>query len=81
MRTVTASAISDTVAALCIQANQTLPEDVSAALARCRRDEPWPLAKTTLDLLWDNMELAGQRQLPGYGHGLRLCGAGPGCPH
>ena len=64
MRTVTASAITDTVAALCIQANQTLPEDVSAALARCRRDEPWPLAKATLELLWDNMELAGQRQLP-----------------
>lgn len=64
MRTVTASAITDTVAALCIQANQTLPDDVSAALARCRRDEPWPLAKATLELLWDNMELAGQRQLP-----------------
>ncbi len=64
MRTVTASAITDTVARLCIQANLKLPEDVSAALARSRRTEPWPLAKTTLDLLWDNMELAGQRQLP-----------------
>ena len=64
MRTVTASAITDTVAQLCIQANLTLPEDVSAALAHSRRIEPWPLAKTTLDLLWDNMELAAQRQLP-----------------
>ena len=64
MRTVTASAITDTVARLCIQANLKLPEDVSAALARSRRTEPWPLAKTTLDLLWDNMELADQRQLP-----------------
>ena len=64
MRTVTASAITDTVARLCVQANLELPEDVSAALARCRRQEPWPLAKTTLDLLWDNVELAGQRQLP-----------------
>ena len=64
MRTVTASAITDTVARLCIQANLKLPEDVSAALARSRREEPWPLAKTTLDLLWDNMELADQRQLP-----------------
>ena len=64
MRTVTASAITDTVARLCLQANQKLPDDVSAALARSRRTEPWPLAKTTLDLLWDNMELADQRQLP-----------------
>ena len=64
MRTVTASAITDTVARLCLQANLKLPEDVSAALARSRRTEPWPLAKTTLDLLWDNMELAAQRQLP-----------------
>ncbi len=64
MRTVTASAITDTVARLCLQANLKLPDDVSAALARSRRTEPWPLAKTTLDLLWDNMELADQRQLP-----------------
>ena len=64
MRTVTASAITDTVARLGLQANLKLPEDVSAALARSRRTEPWPLAKTTLDLLWDNMELADQRQLP-----------------
>ena len=64
MRTITASAITDTVARLCVQANLKLPKDVSAALARCRREEPWPLAKETLDLLWDNMELAGQRQLP-----------------
>ena len=64
MRTVTASAITDTVARLCLQANLKLPDDVSAALARSRRTEPWPLAKTTLELLWDNMELADQRQLP-----------------
>ena len=64
MRTVTASAITDTVARLCLQANLKLPEDISAALARSRQTEPWPLAKTTLDLLCDNMELADQRQLP-----------------
>ena len=64
MRTITASAITDTVARLCVQANLKLPEDVSAALARSRREEPWPLAKETLDLLWDNMELAGEKNLP-----------------
>lgn len=64
MRTITAAAITDTVARLCIQANTHLPEDIVAALDRRRKEEPWPLAKETLDLLWDNMELAGQRQLP-----------------
>ena len=64
MRTITAAAITDTVARLCIQANTHLPEDIVAALDRRRKEEPWPLAKETLDLLGDNMELAGQRQLP-----------------
>ena len=52
------------MARLCIQANTKLPDDIVAALARDRKDEPWPLAKTTLDLLWDNMELAGEKDLP-----------------
>ena len=64
MRTITAAAITDTVARLCVQANTRLPDDIVAALDRRRKEEPWPLAKETLDLLWDNMELAGQRQLP-----------------
>ena len=32
MRTITAAAITDTVARLCIQANTHLPEDIVAAL-------------------------------------------------
>ena len=35
-----------------------------AALDRRRKEEPWPLAKETLGLLWDNMELAEQKDLP-----------------
>ena len=58
MRIITAAAITDTVARLCVQANTRLPDDIVAALDRRRKEEPWPLAKETLGLLWDNMELA-----------------------
>ena len=74
MRTISAQAITDTVARLCIEANTRLPKDVEAALAKARAEEPWPLAKNTLDLLWSNLS-AGHR------HGLRLCGAGHRCSH
>ena len=64
MRTVSAAAITDTVARLCIQANTKLPGDIAAALDRDRQAEPWPLARETLNLLWDNLELAGEKALP-----------------
>ncbi|MEA4932987.1 MAG: fumarate hydratase [Lawsonibacter sp.] len=64
MRTIQAAAISNAVAGLCIQANTKLPDDIVAALDRTRQEEPWPLAKETLNLLWDNMELAGEKHLP-----------------
>ena len=50
MRTISAQAITDTVARLCIEANTRLPKDVEAALAKARAEEPWPLAKNTLDI-------------------------------
>jgi len=64
MRTISAAAITDLVTKLCIQANTKLPDDIVAALDRDRKAEPWPLAKETLNLLWDNMELAGVKNLP-----------------
>ena len=64
MKTISAADLTRTVARLCIQANRHLPPDVTAALDRARGEEPWPLAKSTLDLLWDNLELADTRQLP-----------------
>ena len=64
MRTVSAAAITETVARLCIQANTTLPSDIAAALERSWESEPWPLARQTLGLLQDNLELAGQKALP-----------------
>ena len=64
MRTISAQEITSTVARLCIEANTHLPKDVEAALAKAREEEPWPLAKTTLDLLWSNLGAAAEKALP-----------------
>ena len=64
MKTISAAALTDTVAKLCIKANTSLPEDVAAALAAFRQAEPWPLAKETLGLLEDNLTLAKEKSLP-----------------
>ena len=64
MKTISAAEITQTVARLSIQANTHLPPDIVAALDRTRRDEPWPLARETLGLLWDNLELAEEKSLP-----------------
>ena len=64
MKIISTAAITEVVARLCIQANTRLPDDVAAALAKSRQEEPWPLARDILGLLWDNMELAGARELP-----------------
>ena len=58
MRTIPAAKLTEAVAALCIEANTRLPADVQAALDAARAAEPWPLAKTTLDLLWSNLGAA-----------------------
>ncbi len=64
MRTISAAAVTETVARLCVQANTRLPADVAAALDAAQRDEPWPLARETLDRLWENKELAEGESLP-----------------
>ena len=42
MRTISSAAVTDAVARLCVRANTQLPPDIVAALARSRREEPWP---------------------------------------
>ncbi len=64
MKTVTAQEITAAVAALCLQANLQLPQDVAAALQKARENEPWPLARDTLALLQDNLALAAGQKLP-----------------
>ena len=56
--------IADTVEALCIEANTTLPTDVKAALDHAQAAEPWPLAKETLGLLQKNLCVAAEKELP-----------------
>lgn len=64
MRTVTAAAITETVARLCVEANTRLPADVEAALAAARETEDWPSACEGLDLLQQNLAVAAKQQLP-----------------
>ena len=59
MREISAAAIADAVARLCIQANTCLPPDVRAAIARARREEDWPPAQEILDRIIENGELGG----------------------
>ena len=64
MRTVSAGAIRDAVADLCVRANRELPPDVAAALNAAYDAEPWPAARRGLDILKDNLRLAREKQLP-----------------
>ncbi len=64
MRTIHVQDITQLVSDLCIQANTQLPPDIISAMDSRRQNEPWPLAKTTLNLLWNNMEVANEKHLP-----------------
>ena len=59
MREISAGAIANAVARLCIQANTCLPPDVKSAIARARREEDWPPAREILDRIIENGELGG----------------------
>ena len=64
MRTITAQQIRDAVAALCVRANKELPEDIVRAMRAAAAEEPWPLAKSTLGVLCENIDAAAARALP-----------------
>lgn len=64
MRIVSSHQIRQTVAQLCVQANKQLPEDIVKAMETARRKELWPLAKDTLDRLYENIEAARTMDLP-----------------
>lgn len=64
MREIKAEAVTEAVAALCVQANNRLPPDVQAALEKAQKTEPWPLARETLGLLRRNLDLALEQDLP-----------------
>lgn len=64
MRNIDAKLIEDTVARLCIEANLCLPDDVTAAIERAEKEEPWGGAKKILSLLGDNVRIASEKMLP-----------------
>lgn len=64
MREIKAELITEAVRRLCISANRELPDDVEAAVRSARGNEPWPLAKKSLGILCDNLDLARERELP-----------------
>ena len=64
MREIDARLITDTVARLCIEANAALSPDMEKAVRTACCTEPWPLAKTTLSTLCDNLDAAKATGLP-----------------
>lgn len=64
MRTISVAEVRDTVARLCIEANQTLSPDLESALRKAAADEPWDLAQNTLNTLCENLDAARQTGLP-----------------
>ena len=64
MRTISAAEVRDTVARLCMEANQTLSPDLESALRKAAADEPWDLAQSTLNTLCENLDAARQTGLP-----------------
>ena len=64
MRTIAAPLIRDTVARLCMEANQTLSPDLENALRQAAESEPWALAQSTLNTLCENLDAARETGLP-----------------
>jgi fumarate hydratase subunit alpha len=64
VKEITATAITDTVARLCIEAGYHLPDDVRRALHQARENEPSPVGQQILDQLLANADIAGQEVYP-----------------
>lgn len=74
MRNIDAKLIEDTVARLCIEANLCLPDDVTAAIERAEKEEPWDGAKKYYHFwaITSALRRKNAPRVPGYGHGLRF---------
>lgn len=64
MREIKCEDIIKTVKQLCIEAACDLPSDVLSALIDKKNEEPYALAKKTIDVLIDNANLAHQNRMP-----------------
>lgn len=59
MREIQASAVTEAVARLCVQACTVLPEDVKQRIYDSRETETWPTARDILDVIIENFETNG----------------------
>jgi fumarate hydratase subunit alpha len=64
MRVIKADLLADTVRALFIEANRSLPEDARSCLQRAEKAETGPLAQNILKRIIANYELAASRGMP-----------------
>ena len=64
MKEITCEQITETVAALCIEANYHLGEDVLQALKEARQQEISPVGQHILDQLIENARISAQGELP-----------------
>ena len=64
MREIDVSRITDAVERMCISSNQRIPPDVKKALNLARRREDGPIARTILDRMMENAELAVSTHVP-----------------
>lgn len=64
MRELPASAITEAVARLCVQANCRLPEDIRKRIDACRASESWPMAQEILERIAENYTVADREALP-----------------
>ena len=64
IREISAAAITDAVARMCVRANTVLPEDVKSAILAARQAEDWPVARDVLDRIIENYSI---------GRGIPIC--------
>ena len=64
MREVSVSRITDAVARMCISANISLPRDMREGIRACRACEDGAIARTVLDQITENYEIAEREQVP-----------------
>ena len=64
MRTIKSEAIIKAVRDLCIEANCHLPADIKDAIGTCKACEPFAIAKTVLDKIEENYQIADNDNVP-----------------
>lgn len=64
MREIQSDTIVQAVRELCIRACRELPEDIVHAMEKAKAEETWPEARSILDILLENQEIARRTQVP-----------------